>query len=667
MLKSLINPQLSQMFAKIACRLGTVTLLVTSVLASTVALAEDNPENLANQPVSVGAPMVPGVSQTELDANVSQIKSELRSQRDLTELRVNTLENKIQQTADYVERLLVAFLLAGGIVVFVVLVTLNKQSGINNEKMRNLIRESEHALNDLHRMLDRPEAEHFHVSRKLTVIMNKMRKQTNITLPQKDISDIYAAAQDPTLPVTLHLQANALKQEQAGDSREAIILWERLLGIEDNNPEVLLHLAQNYKKLAETTTGPSVHDYRKTSLEYFQQYSVRTNQHLSSAREIQKIRGETNQLPQTLVDDPPVSTANTFTAPAQTPPPPPAMPERNVEISDRPNTARSLLSDSFTTAKPIAMRKTLPPKPPVADAVVPPTPPPDVVQKPAPPQEAKPAVQVKEPPKPSAVSKPAQPPEQKVTEPAATPAKVTKPEQEVVQEKPQPATQSEPPVVTEQAGIEEATKANGKAAAQAKAIPAPKKADKPASKPADKAKAKPKPAAPKLKNKAGNGAAKATKKDKELSEVDQIRAFNSRIEKAKDYFGRYNETTSAKQKLNWLNAARDELELAESYQKNVMLYRLWGITELEISRQNKGSRDEHVNRAIELFTRGETIKAGELSNEIALCHATLNEEAECRSALETAKQHGMLNLELCNEQPEFRLYHDRDWYRDLVV
>lgn len=587
-----------------------ISFLVTVLLTVTPALAEDSPENLADPTTATavsGAPIAPGVSKAELDANVSQLKSEVRSQRDLTELRVGILENEIQQSASYVERLLFAFMISGGIVVFVVLITLNKQTGINNEKMRNLIRESEHALNDLHRMLDRPEAEHFHVSRKLTRIMNKMRETEHAALAQKDIGDIYTASEDPTLPVTLHLQANALKQEQAGDNREAIILWERLLGIDNNNPEILLHLAKNYKKLAETSNGPIVNQYRTSSLDYFQQYATRTNQHLSAAHEQQRLRGTAAaQLPAALVAEKPHETWQP-TPPNQKPQPAP--PPQSFAVNQTPNTASKLLGESFVTAKPMISRKPIQPKAEM--------------------EAASNGNVEATPPAPASTSTPA-------------------------------ADQSPPSVTPTQF-----SEANGKQKEEETKVASVKTAPVKPAKKASVKKAKPiAPVMNKVKTAVGNGKTKTSKKE-ELSDLDKEKAFNSRIDKSKDYFVRYGEARSA-DKLRWLESAAGELEIAETYQRNVKLYRLWGITWLEIARMDKGDRQEQITTALKLFDKGDKLKPGELSNEIALCHATLEAEDDCRMALEQARQHGTLNVALCREQPEFLIYQDRGWYQNLL-
>ncbi|MBF2734590.1 MAG: hypothetical protein ISN26_00595, partial [Betaproteobacteria bacterium AqS2] len=261
-----------------------ILIILALLLGFGPAAAEEAPENLAG-----AAPAAAPLTQYELDSEISQLQAELRAQRDLTELRINALQNEVASGADYIERLLVGFLLAAGLVVFVVLYTMNKQSGVSNERMRNLIREADNALDTLHRFTDRPEAENFQVSRKLNRIMIKFRELESPSLPQKDLADIYAAAEDPTLPVALHIQAIALRSELSGDWAEAIIQWERLLALDDSLPEILLHLAQNYKRLSEITDDHSVEQLRTTSLEYFQKYSMRTSIHTHSERELRKM------------------------------------------------------------------------------------------------------------------------------------------------------------------------------------------------------------------------------------------------------------------------------------------------------------------------------------------------------------------------------------------
>ena len=260
-----------------------ILLVFIILLGAHVARAEDEPGNLAGE-----AEAAPPLSQFEFDSEISQLQAELRAQRDLADLRLKALETEIHTVSGYTERLLLGFLIAGGLVVFVVLYTMSKQTSVNNERMRNLIREADNALDTLHRFTERPEAENFQVSRKLNHIMNKFRERESLSLPQKEMADIYAAAEDPTLPVTLHIQANALRAEVSGDWAAAIELWERLLALDSSLPEILLHLAQNYKRLSEVTTDASVERLRMASLEYFQKYSVRTSVHTHSERELRK-------------------------------------------------------------------------------------------------------------------------------------------------------------------------------------------------------------------------------------------------------------------------------------------------------------------------------------------------------------------------------------------
>ena len=260
-----------------------IFLVFIVLLGAHVARAEDEPGNLAGE-----AEAAPPLSQFEFDSEISQLQAELRAQRDLADLRLKALETEIHTVSGYTERLLLGFLIAGGLVVFVVLYTMSKQTSVNNERMRNLIREADNALDTLHRFTERPEAENFQVSRKLNHIMNKFRERESLSLPQKEMADIYAAAEDPTLPVTLHIQANALRAEVSGDWATAIELWERLLALDSSLPEILLHLAQNYKRLSEVTTDASVERLRMASLEYFQKYSVRTSVHTHSERELRK-------------------------------------------------------------------------------------------------------------------------------------------------------------------------------------------------------------------------------------------------------------------------------------------------------------------------------------------------------------------------------------------
>lgn len=616
-------------------------LLLSWVLGNN-AFAEENPEDLAVTNAGQAAATVssgpPGVSKVELDANVSQLKSEVRSLRDLTELRVNILEKEIEQTASYVVNLLFAFMIAGGIVVFVVLVTLNKQTGVNNEKMRSLIREAGHSLNDLHRMLDRPEAEHFHVSRKLTRIMNKMRESEHVSLPQKDIGDIYAASEDPTLPVTLHLQANALKEEQAGNSRQAIILWERMLEIDSNNPEVLLHLAKNYKKLSETSSGEHVAEYRSVSLDYFQQYSIRTSQHLNTAHEVQQRMSDANtKLPNTL------EKRHRSGHPIDKREIAPFRSHGNSKFQLR-NTAGALLGSSASSANKAVMRHSV------------------VVTNG---NGASKAEEVK--------GQGAELEKAIIHQPVPA-TKIEK------VDRPQAGIMVNEPVMKNGMGISAEKTVSNKLKDREPRIPSGEVNLIPAKATIHKKKnlastkssrvsvvvkrtsvAKPKTNGVSL----PKSLSPVAEQQKTVSDAECKRAFASRMDKAKEYFVRFSGAKS-KDQMKWLGAAEEELIIAEKFLQNDYLYRCWGSALLEMARITEVGKGDKVGQAIEIFKKGNGLAEGAFLNEMALCHAIVDQEASCRQALEQAQKLGTLNPEIYIEQPEFAVYKERPWYQELL-
>ena len=244
-----------------------------ALLVGGFAAAEDSVGGVIAVPADAAAEAGAG-SRGQFLNQINQIRQESRSQRDISNLRIEQMEREMERSTGYVQNLLIAFLIAGGIVVFLVLNTIRHQSRVNIYRMRQLIRDSERALAEIERHVQRPEYDHFQVARRLDRVMNHAREHER-SLPQKMISDIYAAADDPTLPVSLHYQANALKFEQGSDWRQAISFWERLHQMDDGNPEVLLHLASCYKGLAEGTPGPEASVYRDTSLRFFQLYTQR--------------------------------------------------------------------------------------------------------------------------------------------------------------------------------------------------------------------------------------------------------------------------------------------------------------------------------------------------------------------------------------------------------
>ncbi len=260
-------------------RLAYAGAVALALAAATAAHSEDEATGVAGAAAAAPGQFLPAdaLTRDELETKLTQIRQEARSQRDISGLRMEQLEREIERSTSYIQNLLVAFLIAGGIVVFLVLNAIRHQSRVNNYRMRQLIRDSEKALGEIDRVMHRPEAEHFQIARRLGRAMNHMREHEQ-ALPQKYVSDIYTAAEDPTLPATLHYQANALRCEQAADWRQAVYLWETLHRMDESNPEILLHLARCYKHMADLATGPEASTHRDTSLRFFQLYTRRTRQ-----------------------------------------------------------------------------------------------------------------------------------------------------------------------------------------------------------------------------------------------------------------------------------------------------------------------------------------------------------------------------------------------------
>ncbi len=599
--------------------------------ASSGVRAEDEPQYLSGAEAAQQQQQLPDfrefVSETELDAQMSQFRSEIRSLRDLTELRLNTLESSQEATTSYVEKLLFAFMVATGLVVFVVLVTLNKQSNVNNERMRNLIREAEGALDDLHRLMDRPEAEHFHVSRKLARIMNKLRERENPSLPQKEVSDIFAASEDPTLPVSLHLQANALRSEQRGDWNNAIHFWEKLLSIDDASPEVLLHLAQNYKRLAQVSVPERASKFREISLDYFQKYTVRTNLHTHSERELRQMaslgmtQGPVSQLysssePVAAGAEGPAGSAPDAGQPvpaAPIPKKPAAAQAKSLSFQEyqdlkeagaakkprkkrRKSTAESLLSVVPTVTRKLASGGGMTAK------------------------EAKAALQAK----PAKAAAPSNGSESKPAKPAkAKPAPVAAP----------------------------AAQGNGDAAPEAKAEEAPA--------PAPAVQAAPAPMAANGNGANGDAAAESGASGEE-------KAFKSRMDKAREHFGRYGSAKTKKDRMMWLDGAMEEFEAAAKYSTDVEMFRLWGMAALEKASVDGGNERDHVKAAIGIFELANESHEDLFCNEISLCHAMLGDEDGCRAALERASKSDALNPDVFLIQPDFEKYKGKPWFQELA-
>ena len=589
----------------------------------TAALAEEEPGSLSGAPSVTGVGTPNELTQFELESQLSQVRSELRAQRDIADMRTNAVESKIDLASSSLQRQLISFMLAVGIVVFVVLLTLNKHTNVNNERMRNLIREADRALDDLHRLIDRPDTEHFNVSRRLGRVMNKFRERSNPSLPQKDITDVYAAADDPTLPVSLHLQANALRCELQGKWSDSVILWKKLLNIDDTSPEVMLHLAQNYKRLAEVGEGETAARYSSISMDYFQKYAVRTNIHTHSERELRKMGmiGELASTPSNLAHHPTSS-------------PPASMPVRESLADQATPAPQPPMPPKVQLAKPELKTKS------IAGSLL------DITPK-------------KAEDKPQEVAEPEE--KKKEAFEQARESEEKNAEKEKRPSSPEPQSSAVSPDK------------------QRKSSPGPSsRAEKVKPKAAEPA-VKASPARPPVINRSGvasNGAAKpkvsaaspsaGNGKKKELS-AEQIEiAYKSRTSKARDYFKRYASAKRKSDKLQWLAAAAGEYEAAEKYKQEKEMYQLWGIAILETAGVDVDNYKTHAANAAKLFKRANEICDAGLFNELALCYAMVDNEIECRKVLEIASERKLLDADIYQSQPSFEKYKERPWYQELA-
>ena len=654
-------------------RLLGIGAAACALLAGGSAGAEDSVGGVLAVPAAAEAD---SGSRGELFGEINQIRQESRSQRDITNLRIEQMEREMERSTGYVQNLLIAFLIAGGIVVFLVLNTIRHQSRVNIYRMRQLIRDSERALAEIERHVQRPEYDHFQTARRLDRVMNQAREHER-SLPQKMISDIYAAADDPTLPVSLHYQANALKCEQGSDWRQAISFWERLHQMDDSNPEVLLHLASCYKGLAEGTPGPEASVYRDTSLRFFQLYTQRN-------RNLQQLQANISappappavSAPAPVRPQPPAVSAPPSPArPSPPPAPPPAVPAAasgsgpglgqaagravRSQVSMVGESASKLGSSFKRVGANVASGlydriKSVPL--PSADGKdgrqeeEEPTYVPERKKIEMPPinyyreeSAAKPAAAEKSEPKPAAAAPPAPaslklaaaaatvppPPPIQPAEEEEAPAVERKPEQVFAAPTIKPAAKSKPAAAAARtgkagAGDRGSAKANGSAR-----------------KPARKS------AAARKKTAKVNNAASRFSENMQAAEQALKRAAAGTA----DERGRH------------LQEAISHYEEAVKYSSSLSMYRLWGNALLEQARLvPEAQAEELLAGAAEKFRQGEKIKPGAMSADLALACALAGKEDECRQAVGHCLKNGHADLQGYFEQDAFDRYRSADWF-----
>ena len=668
---------------------------IACALMGSFASAEDSVDGVVAAPAGeVSASGSRGDFLNEID----HIRQETRSQRDITNLRIEQMEREVERSTGYMQNMMLAFLIAAGIVVFLVLNTIRHQGRANTYRMRQLIRDSERALAEIERHVQRPEYDHFQTARRLDRVMNYVREHER-SMPQKMITDVYAAVDDPTLPVSLHYQANALKCEQAADWRQAISFWERLHKMDDGNPEVLLHLANCYKGLAEVTPGPEASVYRDTSLRFFQFYTQRN-------RNLQQLQ-ENIASPQA----PPAAPEVSLPRPAAAPPAAiPSKEESSVRTAAAPPVASPSREDDpvQTAAPPVAS------VPPAAasssneDGIV---------------KAAGRAVRgqvsmvgesasklgssfrrvgvtvasgiydrVKST---QATGESAQPPQEEKEEPVYVPERqqVEMPPINYYREESSEAAKPAPDVPAKQA---EKPPASLKLAATA--VPPPPvlparqtddsaAADKPAqvfAAPTIKQTAKKPPVATKAASASAEapknakpavakqkGAAKANgsgqpadrKPARKRAKMNSTRRFGEYMQAAGQARQRVNTAGSKEEKITHLQEVVSHYEAAAKFSSSLSMYRLWGSALID---QARLVADEEaaslLAAAVEKFRQGEKIKLGAMSAELAQAYALVGDEDECRQAVKLCLKNGTENLDKCFGSDAFDRYRSADWF-----
>lgn len=667
--------------------LGWLGIVVAAgaLLAGSLAPAEDSVGGVIAVPaVETDA----AASRGDFLGEINQIRQESRSQRDITNLRIEQMEREIERSTGYIQNLLIAFLIAGGIVVFLVLNTIRHQSRVNIYRMRQLIRDSERALAEIDRHVQRPEYDHFQVARGLDNAMNHTREHDK-SMSQKMISNVYAAADDPTLPVSLHYQANALKCEQGSDWRQAISYWERLHQMDDGNPEVLLHLASCYKGLAEVTSGPEASVYRDTSLRFFQIYTQRN-------RNLQQLQAKITS---------PVQ-------PAKAPPAPVAVVQQPAAPTPAPVAAT-------VVQQPASPAPSAPP--PTPTAVVQPA-------SPAPASAPAPAASDSQPlgqaagqavrsqvsmvgesagklgnsfkrvgasvasgiydrikNVPAAIADNAASSKEEDEEPVYIPErkKVQMPTVNYYREDSSGNSQSQPTADSSPKLAANAKPPSSKQPANQQEEPAAAKPAKVFAAPTIKPAAKPQPAkkAPAGKSKSSaaasvtapvkaNGAApppsrKPARKSaagKKSAKTSAASRFAEHMRAAEQACKRFAASPSGDSRTH-LQEAVSHYESAAKYSSSLTMYRLWGSALIELARMAEGEQaDQMLVDAAEKFRQGEKIKPGSMSADLALAYALAGQEDECRQAVGHCLKNGQENLGEYFAGSAFDRYRSADWF-----
>ena len=190
-------------------------------------------------------------SRIEIDAKLSAREASSIARLDVLAQRVANAESRLADAREYLDRLLLIFLVSIVLVLFLFANNLRLHHRGATQRILRISREAEIALGGLKREMANPEMENMRTAQALRTMMRRLREGSLSALPPNLAAQVEAAAAHPHLPVMVHLMAVALLSEQRADWRGARAHLARLHEMDERDADVLLHLSHVHRRLAE--------------------------------------------------------------------------------------------------------------------------------------------------------------------------------------------------------------------------------------------------------------------------------------------------------------------------------------------------------------------------------------------------------------------------------
>ena len=280
----------------------------------TTAGAQITQDNTDNKEDASGA-------QQEMKERFLNLERRILDQNELGLRRLEHVEERINSSQQYVDRILLIFALSILLIFLFIFTGIKNQQKIVTERVHRSIRDADNLMRDIQRDLARPEMEHLRISQILRRLMRQLRNQNNN--PQNaaaagHVNEIRHACNDPYLPVSLHFIARILIAEYDDNWNTAAQMLEQLREMDPSDSDVLLHLSHVHKNIATRASNQKLQNlHQRLSYQYYGQFTaaVQSEQVLAP--------NESLAPPASMPAAPPPITNTKTSAPTKAPAPPP--------------------------------------------------------------------------------------------------------------------------------------------------------------------------------------------------------------------------------------------------------------------------------------------------------------------------------------------------------